>query len=228
MQQNNQRRANGLSNHLELNRLNAYHAAGHATALYLENKRKNLPLIYFKIVINKQDSIPRLLFTKVSGGRLVGDLATITQEHVFNHWNATGFDSQQRIYEADIINFLAGFLAEAKYVAIRDNEAFNINLLTPHGLQNYGVDADMQEVMSYLEIFIPNPEKRAVRFEALFAEAFNFVEQDDNWKSIVALANYILNHATGYISCEQTIAVLAPNENRQAEINQPLSHAFCA
>lgn len=208
MQRFYQRAENGLTDHLELNWQTAFHEAGHVAAIYLENKRKSLPSISFEIHVSKQDSMARPLFAKISGGRLVGDLTATTEKNVADNRGSSDLDDYQRLYEADIINFLAGPLAEAKYVAIRDNEAFNINLLTPEALKHYGGNADLLEVMSYLECLIPLPEQRQAKLNALFAETFNFILQPSHWKSITALAHHILHHAHENISCEQAITVL--------------------
>ncbi len=208
MQRFYQRDKNGYTDHLELNWQTAFHEAGHVAAIYLENKRKSLPTIDFEIHVSKQDSNVLPLFAKVNGGRLVGDLTTVSQEDVANYRDSSDTDGYQRVYEADIINFLAGPLAEAKYVAIRDNEVFNINLLTPQALNHYGGNADLLEVMSYLEFFIPSPEQRKARLNALFAETFSFIQQPSNWKRITALAHHILNTGHENISCEQAIGVL--------------------
>ncbi|MDD1620967.1 MAG: hypothetical protein LUQ11_05760 [Methylococcaceae bacterium] len=199
---------NGFTDHLEINRQTAFHEAGHVAAICLENKRKSLPLIHFEIRVGKQDILAQPLFAKVSGGRLVGDLATVIHQDVSSNGDSSNIDSYQLVYEADIINFLAGPLAEAKYISIRDNEVFNINLLTPQAINHYGGNADMLEVMSYLEFFIPSPVQREAKLNALFAQAFRFVQQPSNWKSITALAHYILNNAHENISCEQAIEVL--------------------
>lgn len=138
-----QRAKNGFRDNLELNRQTAFHEAGHVAAIYLENKRKSLPSIYFEIHVNKQDNMAQPLFAQVSGGRLIGDLATVIHEDVANHRDSPDIDDYQLVYEADIINFLASSLAEAKYVSIRDNETFNIKLLTPQAINHYGGNADM-------------------------------------------------------------------------------------
>lgn len=208
MQRFYQRDENGLTDHLELDWQTAFHEAGHVAAIYLENKRKSLPSISFEIHVSKQDSMVRPLFAKVSGGRLVDDLTTVTKKNVADNRDSSHLDSYQRLYEADIINFLAGPLAEAKYVAIRDNEVFNSNLLTPEALKHYGGDADLLDVMSYLECFIPSPEQRQAKLNALFAETFSFILQPSHWKSITALAHHILHHAHETISCEQARQVL--------------------
>lgn len=207
-----QREENGFTDHLELNRQTAFHEAGHVAAIYLENKRKSLPPVYFQIHVSKPDNMAQPLFAKVNGGRLVGDLATVIHEDVTHHRDSTDIDNCQLVYEADIISFLAGPIAEAKYVSLRDNEVFNINLLTPQAMNHYGGNADLLEVMSYLEFFIPSPEQREVQLKTLFAQAFSFVQQPSNWKSITALAHYILNNAYENISCEQAIEVLVASE----------------
>jgi hypothetical protein len=201
-----------FTGHMELSRQTAFHEAGHVAALYLENKRKRLPSIHFEIHVSKQGDMTWPLFAKVSG-RLVGDLATVIHQNVTNHGDSGDMDSYPQAYEADIVNFFAGSLAEAKYVSIRDNEVFNINLLTPQAMNHYGGNADMLVVGSYLEFFIASPEQREAKLNALFAEAFNFIQQPCNWKSITALAHYILNSAQENISCEQAIAVLTASGN---------------
>jgi len=208
MQRFYQQDEQGLADHLELNRHTAFHEAGHAAAIYLENQRKNLPPVYFQIDVSQTDSRVQPLFAKVNGGRRVGDLATVIHEDILHHRDSTDMDRYQWVYEADIISFLAGPIAEAKYVSLRDNEVFNINLLTPHALNHYGGHADLLEVMSYLECFIPSPEQREVQLKTLFAKAFSLVQQPSHWKSITALAHYILNNAYENISCEQAIEVL--------------------
>lgn len=229
MQRIDQRHEIGFKDHQELNRLTAFHIAGYVAAMCLENQRKNLPLVNFQILIGKQESKTRLLLAKVSGGRLVGDLGAITPEKVAKHWNSSVTNGQQAVYEADIINFLAGSLAEAKYVARRDNEGFNLDLMSPEAIKHYGGEADIQEVMRYLDFFVPNPNLREAKLKALFAEAFRFVEQESNWKSITDLANYVLENSQGNISCEQVMAVLTPSEAPQVAMpNLELVQAYSA
>ncbi|WP_347986851.1 hypothetical protein [Methylomonas sp. AM2-LC] len=181
----------------------AFHEAGHAAAIYLENNRKNLPSLYFQIHIQKQTRLSSTFSTQICGGRQIDDLFLL-------HYDAEQKEeyTYQTAYEADIVNFLAGSLAEAKYVALRDNEIFNINLLKPDALINYGGRADLQEVKFYLEFFIPFPEKRITTLNALFVEAFTFVDHFENWQTISALAKHILNSDEEYIRFEQVKEVL--------------------
>jgi hypothetical protein len=55
-----------------------------------------------------------------------------------------------------------------------------------------------------------------VKLNALFAQAFSFVQQPSNWKSITALAHYILNSAYENISCEQAIEVLVASQKNSS------------
>jgi len=208
MQRFYQQDEHGFTDHLELNRQTAFHEAGHAAALYLEHKRKNLPPVYFQIHASKAGSRAQPLLAMVNGGRRVGDLATVIRENVTHHRDSTDIDRYPLVHEADIISFLAGPIAEAKYISIRDNEVFNSNLLPPQALNHYGGNADLLAVMSYLEFFIPSPEQREVKLKTLFAQAFSLVQQPSHWQSITALAHYILNNAYENISCKQAIEVL--------------------
>ena len=207
MQRYYQWHKNGLIDHLELTRQTAFHEAGHAAAIYLANKEKNLPSVYFSIHTRKSERMDGL-YARIDDGRLVGDLATSTLTEIAGDPESSDAYGFQLACEADIINYFAGPLAEAKYVSIRDNEIFNINLLTPRAIIHYGGKSDINEVMSYLEFLISSPKQREAKLNALFTEAFHFVQQPGNWKSITALAHYILYNSQENISCEQAIEVL--------------------
>jgi hypothetical protein len=49
-----------------------------------------------------------------------------------------------KAFNADIVNLLTGFIAEAKFIAIRDNEVITPRLVNVHSLHNYGVERDLQ------------------------------------------------------------------------------------
>jgi hypothetical protein len=199
---------NVFTDSTELNQRTAFHEAGHAAAIYLGNKLKNLPSIYFQIQKIKLDGIACPVSTQVTGGRLIDDLSMIRLEDTANIIDSSVADIYQMAYEADIINFLAGPLAEAKYVSIRDDEVFNFNLLTPCALNNYGGSTDMKHVRAYLEFFISSPMQQEAKLNDLFTQAYRFVIQPSNWKSISALARYILDSAEEKINCERIMEVL--------------------
>jgi hypothetical protein len=208
----------GISSHLEINRRTAFHEAGHAAAIYLENKRNKLPSIYFQIQLHKHNGQTSPFFTKICGGRQIGDVLMMSREGATNSRNSADVDSYQIAYEADIINYLAGPLAEAKYVSLRDNETFNINLLRPESLNNYGGNADLVEVQFYLDTFLQSENEREAKLNELFAEAFRFIQVVANWKRIIALANYILNSTEEYLCFEQVKEVLQ-REQQYAHIH---------
>lgn len=133
--------------HKELSRRNAIHEAGHAAAIYLGNKQKGLPPVYFRITINglvQGDSqTNRFLgdsydayIAKLEGGRLIQSLPSSLEIGVKDLSGAQKL-AYEVAFEADIINLLAGPVAEAKDVAMRDNELINSSLVNVNALQYY-------------------------------------------------------------------------------------------
>lgn len=196
----------------------AYHEAGHAAAIYLYNKSNNLPPVYFQITTkeighnkilseNSNLSDTKQLIAKIEGGQLIlnhpaflmiGDIEFTETEN----------QAYQTAYQADIVNLFAGPLAEAKYVALRDNEIFNSLLVNANALKFYGGTSDLNSVYDYLEHFISNKYQREQQLTALFNKAFTFINDPAIWKAITTLASYILNHKNKTISCEEVHTVL--------------------
>ena len=193
----------------------AFHEAGHAAAIYLYNKQKRLPPVYFQITIKAQDrQIDSPLNTcslayaaVVEGGRLIHSLpvALIESTHYFS---AAEQDAYQTAFEADMINLLIGPLAEAKHVALRDDEQFNAQLVNINALHNYGGTSDLNKVYEYLDIFIAARSRHKEKMVELFDKAFQFISTPTHWKAIERLADYILKNKDNIISCEEAIAVL--------------------
>jgi hypothetical protein len=96
-----------------------------------------------------------------------------------------------------MINLLVGPLAEAKHVALRDNECFSKNLINVNALHNYGGKSDLEKV------------------SGLFNKAFQFIDSPDHWKAIERLADYILDNTKNTISCEEAIAMRDEKSGRQ-------------
>ncbi len=196
----------------------AFHEAGHAAAIYLYNKQKQLPPVYFQISIKAQDrQINNPLNTcslaydhyaaVVEGGRLIHSLpvALIESAHYFS---TTEQDAYQTAFEADMINLLVGPLAEAKHVALRDDEQFNAKLVNINALHNYGGTSDLNKVYEYLNIFIATRSRHKDKVAELFDKAFQFISSPTYWKAIERLSDYILKNKENIISCEEAIAVL--------------------
>lgn len=196
----------------------AFHEAGHAAAIYLYNKQKQLPPAYFQITIKAQDrQIDSLLNTcslvhdhyvaVVEGGRLIHSLPVALLESA-QYFSATEQDSYQTAFEADMINLLVGPLAEAKHVAFRDDEQFNAQLVNINALHNYGGTSDLNKVYEYLNIFIAARSRHKEKLDELFDKAFQFISSPAHWRAIEHLADYILRNKENIISCEEAIAVL--------------------
>lgn len=56
------------------------------------------------------------------------------------------------VFEANVINLLAGSLSEAKYFALRDGEVFNANLVYLGALQYYVGKEGLEALNDYIEI----------------------------------------------------------------------------
>lgn len=206
-----------LDTRKEIDRNIAYHQAGYATAIFLGNKQKQLPEVYFQIIVkplgrNVGQSARSINKTgkytvKVEGGRLIQNLplsfAEVTQ---FFSW------PQQEEYlcafEADVINLLVGSLAEAKYAALSDDEVFNPNLVNLSALHFYGGSSDIEAINDYMECFMVHQIERERKLTELYFAAFNFVNESSNWLAISALAEFILESSKAIIHCEEVIALL--------------------
>jgi hypothetical protein len=195
-----------------------FHEAGHAAAIYLYNKQTQLPPVYFQITIKKTDhllgnpfankAVTRDRFVAmVEGGCLIHSLP-ITLIESANYFSVDEKDTYRTAFEADMINLLVGPLAEAKHVALRDNEYFSKNLINVNALHNYGGTSDLEKVYDYLENFISDNSLHQEKMAELFNKAFQFIESPVHWKAIERLAGYILDNTKNTINCEEAIAVL--------------------
>jgi hypothetical protein len=202
----------------------AFHEAGHAAAIYLNNKARNLPPVFFQILFKEisgatdydvliyqathDDSIAR-----VEGGRLIQLLPYSVDglaHKLIDHNDAMIPLVRDYIcaFEADIINLLIGPLAEAKHVYNRDDELFNHKLVDLKSLKNYGGDSDLALAREYLESFSACKQQQDEKLDELFTVACDFVSDPTNWKAITKLANYILESNKNIISCEEVVSVI--------------------
>lgn len=204
-----------------LRRQTAVHEAGHAAAIHLGNKQKSLPPVYFQIIIKDAlrtgewsypSSIapphyPMTCFAKVEGGRLIHTLPSSLKE-ALQRFSPSERLAYQTAFEADIVNFLAGPLAEAKYVALCDNEVFNPRLVTLDALHYYGGSADVELAREYLDCLAIGPEEKERKIAELFMAAYQFINHRQYWRAITALADFILGSGKQVIACEEIIRVL--------------------
>lgn len=183
------------SGHKEINKEIAIHEAGHAAGIYLGNKQKNLPAVYFKIYINHLNSYLNKYSckytAKIEGGRLIHTLPYNYSEAI----KGLADDQEsayKRAFEADIVNILIGALAEAKYVSLRDDEAQNIDLVNLESLHFYGGSSDLTTIHEYLDCYIDNDDLKKDKMSELFQAALVFLNKQSNWMAITTLAEAIL------------------------------------
>jgi hypothetical protein len=211
----------------EVYRQTAIHEAGHAAAIYLGNQQKGLPPVYFQIFTGLLNSdaqpsgflgeAPDRYNAKIEGGRLIHTLPSSFNEATKDLSSAQKH-AYQHAFEADIINLLAGPIAEARYVALRDNEPVNPELININALQYYGGSSDLEIANEYLECFIDSDELQERKMTELFLAAFNFVGKQPNWLAVTALADYILASQENVIKCNEIIDILEPGGSRMAAL----------
>lgn len=182
----------------------AYHEAGHAVAILVNNELKRLPPIFFRITIHDsaQNSIANTgvgLLTgenysaEIEGGRLIKHVPESFDCFVENRESVHRNGSFFTAFIADIVNLLIGPLAEAKYTAINDGEIFNKNLITLSALHNYGGSSDLTLINEYLECFSSGKNEQDNLLTELLTDAFDFIDNAVNWKKIGLLAQHIIN-----------------------------------
>jgi hypothetical protein len=211
--------------HQEVSRKIAIHEAGHAAAIYLGNQQKGLPPVFFQIFIKPLNNDVKLsgflgepsdhYIAKVEGGRLIHTLPSSLDEAT-NNFSTAQKHAYQYAFEADIINLLAGPLAEARYVALRDNEPISPELVNVNALHYYGGSSDLEIVNEYLKCLIDSDEMRERKMTELFLAAFNFVSERSNWLAITELADSILTNEENIIECNDIIDVLESGGHRMA------------
>jgi len=194
----------------------AIHEAGHAAAIYLGNRSKQLPPVYFQIKLKELHSEPSLVktgshwFAEIEGGCLIQSMPPSADE-ISEHFSLLERRGFLKALEADIFNLLVGPLAEANYVALRDDEIINSQLVTVNSLSHYGGMTDMKKVHDYLEYFSGVKSEQQKNLFRLFDGAFRFINDRAVWRAITALANYILNQNKNVIGYDEIIAVLDAN-----------------
>jgi len=191
---------------IELSKRTAIHEAGHAAAVYFGNKHKQLPPVFFRILIKDCSCKHDNCMSKIEGGRLIHTLPTSLEQANGNH-PATQHIYQQA-FEADIINLLVGSLAEAHYVAQCDNELINPLLVPLNALHNYGGADDLNVVGDYLQCFIADKQQQEQKITELFLAAFDFINDYSHWYAITALADHILKNNNSAIDYAEVATVL--------------------
>ncbi len=200
----------------------AFHEAGHAIGICLNNQAKQQQPVFFQIVfkdLGRDDALNGSLLNaddnvaSVEGGRLISSLIYnvdgLTRKLISMDKDLTPLVKDYQIaFEADIVNFLIGPLAEAKQAYLNDNEHFNYQLIDLNALKNYGGESDLALVMEYLENYFDDKERQEEKLNELFIAAGDFISDSENWKAITKLADYIIDNDKEIISCEEVFSLL--------------------
>ncbi|MFU8789866.1 MAG: hypothetical protein ACNA7G_12625 [Methylobacter sp.] len=224
MKRNNITETSGQDKLIEHKQRVAFHEAGHAAGIHLNNKLRQLPPIFFKIIFKNMSDVSDAdimmyqmthddCIARVEGGRLIESLPASTDD-----WadELTGLDDAmaklirgyRKAFDADIINLLIGPIAEAKHVADADDELFNHQLVNLKALKNYGGSSDLALANEYLQSYSSDKEQKDKKLDDLFNVAFEFVNTDENWAAITQLAHYILVNDKNIIGCEEVVSII--------------------
>ncbi len=195
-----------LLDYRELHKQTAFHEAGHAAAIYFGNRQKNLPPVFFEIRITKPETNNGQFFAQVIDGQLIQNLPTAIVENL-PLLADTDKHSYQCAYEADIMNLLVGPLAEARYVAERDDEVFNKNLIDIDALNHYGGGSDIDKANAYLDYFMASETQRNEKMQELLGLAYQFIEHPHHWRAVTRLARLILENDREKITCEEVMTL---------------------
>jgi hypothetical protein len=201
----------------DIRKKTAVHEAGHAAAVYLGNQQKQLPLVYFEIVLHEVSDpkagrklhYPRTghHHAEVKGGRLIHTLP-LSVEETLKNFSEFEREAYLQAFDADIVNTLVGPLAEAKYVALSADETVIPRLANFESLQNYGGAADLKTVQDYLDSWSDDASRKARKMVDLFLAAYAFINDAPNWEAIIRLADFMIGSGKNVISCEEAMAVL--------------------
>jgi len=191
----------------ELHWRTAFHEAGHVAAIHILNRQKKLPPVFFEIQVKRPMENNHDFFAKIIDGNLIHNLPIAIIESMSSLTKAEQH-SCQRAFEADVVNLLVGPLSEAKYVATRDGEIFNQNLVNLNALRHYGGHSDLEKVHHYLEHFVTSKANQEKKLIELLKQAYQFIESSKNWGCIANLANFILESQQEIITCDEAINIL--------------------
>ena len=201
----------------------AFHEAGHAIAICLNNQARQQQPVFFQIVFNDLSLDDELIslsmdydsVARVEGGRLIQSLIYNVDDLTHKLLSidesvAPLIREYQVAFEADIINLLIGPLAEAKQAYLNDDERFNYQLIDLKALKNYGGDSDLALAWEYLDSYSKDKQRQEEKLNELFITAGNFISDRQNWMAITKLADYIIHSDKKIISCEEVLSLLNP------------------
>jgi hypothetical protein len=190
----------------------SFHEAGHAAAIYLYNRQKKLPPVYFSIKFKLTDPMAENQnAVRIEGGRLIQALPTCTDD--FLEFLAASSEEVQDAYclafDADIVNLLCGPLAEAKYTAYTKGKKISGRGLNASALINdFGGAHDVRLINAYLNSRFDHKAEKRAKLAELTQLACAFLNQAKTWRAISDLAEHLRNSSKRTIECEEAIAVI--------------------
>jgi hypothetical protein len=238
MKMNQNAYATGSIPPVHIGKRNAYHQAGLAVAVYLGNRQKKLPALHFQIAVSPPDlqsamggqsrRTPGKFAAKLQGGRLVPFLPD-SFEVATRLLSAAEQGQCLLAFEADIINLLTGSLTEAKYIALRDGEVFNANLVYLGALKFYGGGQELGIIDEYMACLFPdNKTEQRKKLAELFLAAYSFINDRRHWQTIKFLAEAIYGNPKEVFTCEELIVLIEQGHSstKAAPKNSPFHNAF--
>lgn len=211
---------NPINSVIRIGKRNAFHLAGRIATIHFGNAQKNLPSVHFQVAIKsferqpgypeRLSRLPHKAMATLEGGRLIAHLPHCYQSAT-RLLSAMEKRQCQSAFEADVINLLAGPLAEAKYVALRDGEVFNANLIYLGALKFYSGAMDLLAIDEYMDCLFPDDSaERQQKMAGLFLAAYGFIGNPENWKAITRLAEGLCSASKNEVSYDELIAMLNP------------------
>lgn len=201
----------------ELHKCLAYHAAGQVASIYRGNKQKGLPFVFFRIfkkpfisessVVHYLNAPRDNFIADVEGGRLIRTLPPLLAEQTKDFTFAQK-QFYEKAFEADVANILAGPLAEAKYVAQRDDETITARLVNLKALTFYHGASEVDLVSRYFECINLSENEKEKKIVDIYFDSFSFLSEYGNWSAITRLAGYILESDKSVIESDEAIAVI--------------------
>ncbi|MDT8407399.1 MAG: hypothetical protein RQ715_09125 [Methylococcales bacterium] len=203
--------------HDDLVKRTVFHEAGHAVAIILGNRSKDLPPVFFQIHLGcfakktEQATMARSghkNLATVQGGHLLDNLP-VTVLECSGYYSPQEKNAYQAAVEADVFNLLVGPLAEARYIAERDGEVFCHDLLPLTILaRHYGGEIDINQCMAYLDGLIADPGLKTQKLQEIYRQACEFVKNSWNWRIIEHLVKHLLEAQPESIDCEHLLLLI--------------------
>lgn len=213
---------------IQTSKPSAFHMAGRSVSIHFGNRKKNLPPIYFQIGIepiptnirNLRKSNPISGFSRATfkGGRLISQLpgSLVLETNLMTTSEKLAYE---QAFNADIVNLLAGFIAEAKFIALSDNEVISPRLVNVNSLQHYGEDVDLQELWEYFKCFGDYDSDKETKLIGLYLAAFEFVNVPSHWKAICEVSNYIERSEKMLLECTEIFDIFDQSIKRELILN---------